>query len=254
MYKKLLCHCTHAQTGVLCYVHSRWAIFGCAFATVTLLKLLSFYSLCCMLREHGADHRSYCFLLPLTSNIQMALQALLHLVYIDVLRIPHTSQVSGTLRKPQHRTGGREPMRLWLGQCRGRVALELNPVGFIVTVNVAIPVCNIMGPMSYREKWRFLCFSVRLSWWRTEEPVGAEWNTNTHTQVWPCSRGEPTVVTENLSVVYSINSKHQNKHIHCYFNFPNKPGPSHLVNHLLRLQHSQGSSACSLALDNVFAL
>lgn len=232
-----------------CFSCHHWGIIRTA---VTVLNPLSFSSL--MLREHGVDHRSYCFLLPLTSNIQMALQALLHLVYIDVLRIPHTSQVSGTLRKPQHRTGGREPMRLWLGQCRGRVALELNPVGFIVTVNVAIPVCNIMGPMSYREKWRFLCFSVRLSWWRTEEPVGAEWNTNTHTQVWPCSRGEPTVVTENLSVVYSINSKHQNKHIHCYFNFPNKPGPSHLVNHLLRLQHSQGSSACSLALDNVFAL
>ena len=28
MYKKLLYHCTHAQIGNLCYVHSLWAVFG----------------------------------------------------------------------------------------------------------------------------------------------------------------------------------------------------------------------------------
>lgn len=68
----------------------------------------------------------------------------------------------------------------------------------------------ILWGLSYREKWRFLCFSVRLSWWRTGEPVSSEWMT----QVWPGGRCEPTVVTENLSCVYSINSKHQNTHMH----------------------------------------
>jgi hypothetical protein len=100
----------------------------------------------------------------------------------------------------------------------------------------------ILWGLSYREKWIFLCLSVRLSWWRTGETVNSEWMT----PVWPGGRCEPIVVTENLSYVYSINSKHQNTHMHRQL----ADKPSHTINHLRRCWSAEDG----FALDNLFVL
>lgn len=71
---------------------------------------------CVFLCQHGCNHSTLHPLLPSASGIQMAAQALLYRVVLHDRRFPRCPKGSRSVRAPGVATGGRQLLRLWLGE------------------------------------------------------------------------------------------------------------------------------------------
>ena len=81
-------------------------------SAVTAPPTFSSVALC----QHGSDHRDLHLPLPPTSDLQMAAEALLHLVPVHDCRLPAGEEDSGAVRAPADPARGRELLRLRLGE------------------------------------------------------------------------------------------------------------------------------------------
>lgn len=70
----------------------------------------------CRVCQHGSDHRTGYFLVPFTSNLQMAAETVLHYVVPYDHRLPGGPKGSRSVRAPGDSTWGRQLLWLWLGE------------------------------------------------------------------------------------------------------------------------------------------
>lgn len=65
--------------------------------------------------QHGSNHRSLHFLIPPTSDLQMAAETVLYLLVLHDHRLRCCPKSSRSVRAPGDTTGRRQLLRLWLG-------------------------------------------------------------------------------------------------------------------------------------------